>query len=371
MEASHPPPSPRLTPKRKRDDLLIEQNSSASPIRNLAHLTKPIFSFQPPNVLAQAQVHRVPEDGSSSPRSKVAQRFQDLAIVEDDDEEGESGGGVTAPATNVNKNNHELHELHVSNPSKPSPETAVFGFDGASRGNENTRTSPMEFQGGDMQIDEDDSTTRKRVKSFGESQCQNIKPDFSTGPNGEDSANAADLAPVHESGHVALQFAVDPTLAKLPKSAANGRLQKSYPSINRLQDSKSRNRKRAGTPPGSKRKPVDPNAEDEPPKVIEPIRAALTWHEDEITVYDPEDKDDDRRGMDGVGFKPSPAIAYQREQMRRRQLAEYRRREENDARAKRNQRRREQLGGAAEMERNHSIVRVHFSEPEPATAVTT
>ncbi|KAK7757347.1 hypothetical protein SLS62_000359 [Diatrype stigma] len=369
-EASHPPPSPRLTPKRKRDDLLIEQNSSASPIRNLVHLTKPIFSFQSPNLLAQAQVHRVPEDGSSSPRSKVAQKFQNLTIVEDD-EEGESGGGVTAPATNVNKNNHELHDVHVSNPSKPSPETAIFGFDGADRDNEYTRNSPMEFQGGDMQMDDEDSTTRKRIKSFGESQSLAIKPDLGTGPNGEDSANAADLAQVHESGHVTLQSAVDPTLVKLSKSPANGRLQKSYPSINRLQDSKSRNRKRAGTPPASKRKPVDSKAEDEPPEVIEPIRAALTWHEDEITVYDPEDKDDDRRGMDGVGFKPSPAIAYQREQMRRRQLAEYRRREENDARARRNQRRREQLGGAAEMERKHSIVRVHFSEAEPATAVTT
>ena len=110
--------------------------------------------------------------------------------------------------------------------------------------------------------------------------------------------------------------------------------------------------------------------------MIVPIRAALTWHEDEITVYDPEDKDDDRRGMDGIGFRPTPAIAYQREQMRRRQLADYRRREENEARARRNQRRREQIGSGvgssiSEMQKNHSMSRVRFSEGEPASVITT
>lgn len=365
-EASYPPSSPRLTPKRKRDDLITEQSISASPLRNFTHLTKPIFSFQPSDL--HDQNYGVPDDGSSSPRSKVAQRFQDLAIVEEDDER-ESGGGVTTSATNVNKNNYELHGL---NPTKFSPEPAVFNFDGVNQTGENSRNNPMDFLSeGEMQIDdEDNGTTRKRIKPCKESQYLVIKSDLSSGPNGEDSANAADLIQVPNSGHVTLQTAVDPTLVKISKSGGNGRLQKSYPSINRLQDSKSRSRKRAGTPPVSKKKAPDPKLEDEP-EIIDPIRAALTWQDDEITVYDPEDKDDDRRGMDGIGFRPSPAIAYQRDQMRRKQLAEYKRREEIDARAKRNQRRREQLGAGAEMERNHSVVRVRFSDAEPATVVTT
>ncbi|RYO75541.1 hypothetical protein DL766_010280 [Monosporascus sp. MC13-8B] len=364
--------SPNLTPKRKRDDLISEQYISASPSRNLVHLTKPIFSFQ---ARYPAMANSVPEDGNSSPASRVVQKFRDLALVEEE-EERQSGGGVTAAsATSINKNNQGLHGMW--GPSF-SPEPAVFDFNGANRSSETTAgENTMHFLGGDMQVDdEDDNATRKRIKCCEGTPYQDITPDISAGPKGEDSANAAGPVQVDESGHLILQTTADPALVKVPRSGGSGRLHKSYPSINRLQDSKSRGRRRAGTPPVSSSRPKmesDPKtAGDEgEPEVVDPVRAALTWHEDEITVYDPEDKDDDRRGMDGIGFRPTPAVAYQREQMRRRQLAEYRRREENEARARRNQRRREQLGGGAEFERKHSIVRVRFSDAEPTTVVTT
>ncbi len=63
-----------------------------------------------------------------------------------------------------------------------------------------------------------------------------------------------------------------------------------------------------------------------------PVRAALTWHEDEITIYDPDDEDDDGTGINGIGFKPTPAIAYARRLKQKQQLAEYKKREAIDAR---------------------------------------
>lgn len=103
---------------------------------------------------------------------------------------------------------------------------------------------------------------------------------------------------------------------------------------------------RAGTPP-LKLKMYHPQAardsdsDDEEIHIVDPVRAALTWHEDEITVYDPDDKDDDGTGINGIGFRPTPAIAHARSLKRRQQITEYRKREESEARARRNQRRRE------------------------------
>ena len=151
-------------------------------------------------------------------------------------------------------------------------------------------------------------------------------------------------------------------LADIPiqgrESAGVGNLQKSYPSINRLSESKSRGRRRAGTPPLRLRKgPVrnvaddaDEDDEDEEMEIVEPIRAALTWHEHEITVYDPEDEEDDGTGINGIGFKPTPAEAHARTAKRKQQMAEYKKREDGEARARRNERRRQDAAAAAALE---------------------
>jgi hypothetical protein len=125
-------------------------------------------------------------------------------------------------------------------------------------------------------------------------------------------------------------------------------LARAYPSINRLADSKSREpRKRMGTPPltGS----TDASAEGTT-EIVDPDRAALTWHDDEITGCDPDDPDDDGEGINGIGFKPTPAIAYARMEKRRLQMAEYRNREAREARARRSERRRGEVGKAREEE---------------------
>ncbi|KAF5971519.1 hypothetical protein FBULB1_9181 [Fusarium bulbicola] len=122
----------------------------------------------------------------------------------------------------------------------------------------------------------------------------------------------------------------------------HGSLHHAYPPINRLSESKSRVKKRTGSPPLRMKRPSrrpfeDPDEEEV--QIVDPVRAALTWHEDEITIYDPDDEDDDGIGINGIGFKPTPALAHARAMRRRQQMAEYRKREESEARARRSQRR--------------------------------
>lgn len=84
-----------------------------------------------------------------------------------------------------------------------------------------------------------------------------------------------------------------------------------------------------------------------------PPPSALTWQDSEITghlVGPATDPDDDGTGLNGIGFKPTPAIAYARSQKRRQQLNEWKARETREARAKRQERRRRGVGGTASRE---------------------
>ncbi|OCL01678.1 hypothetical protein AOQ84DRAFT_230571 [Glonium stellatum] len=79
-----------------------------------------------------------------------------------------------------------------------------------------------------------------------------------------------------------------------------------------------------------------------------PPLTALTWQDSEITghLVDPsQDPDDDGTGINGIGFKPTPALAYARAQRRRQQVMEWRAREAKDARQKRSERRRRGIAG--------------------------
>jgi hypothetical protein len=103
------------------------------------------------------------------------------------------------------------------------------------------------------------------------------------------------------------------------------------------QSSKSRSkssRKRSGTPPPSR------FSSSERP-VIDHERASQTWQEAEITGYTMSDPDDDGEGINGVGFRPTAAMAQVRAEKRRAQVLEYKNREAREARARRSERRRE------------------------------
>lgn len=144
-----------------------------------------------------------------------------------------------------------------------------------------------------------------------------------------------------------------------PRGAGLGR---AYPSINRLADSKSRGKgKRAGTPPlfGSADASIEMAKEQ---GIVDAERAAMTWHEDEITGHAPTDPDDDGEGINGIGFRPTAAEAYQRAQRRKQQMADYRSREAREARAKRSERRRGT--GSESIEEKEAARRVRFMEAE-------
>lgn len=105
-----------------------------------------------------------------------------------------------------------------------------------------------------------------------------------------------------------------------------------------------------------KKQPEEPPPEEDgtpPREIVDPLRASLTWQEDEITVYDPEDSDDDGEGMDGVGFQSPPGAARATARKKMKQLAEYRRMVEREAREGRRRKR----GKVGEEER---ITRVRF-----------
>lgn len=174
-----------------------------------------------------------------------------------------------------------------------------------------------------------------------------------------------------KSEAAALKNLVDPVIFKGSrvtkfKGSGIGDLKRAYPSINRLADSKSRSKKRSSTPPLSALLISDVRLEDgddSEPRIVDPERAALTWHDDEITGHDPDDPDDDGEGINGIGFKPTSAEAYARSQKRRQQMAEYKNREAREARKNRIERRRHsdrgEVGEEAEAEKAR---RVRFME---------
>ncbi|KAK4947295.1 hypothetical protein LTR10_013663 [Elasticomyces elasticus] len=63
------------------------------------------------------------------------------------------------------------------------------------------------------------------------------------------------------------------------------------------------------------------------------------WHDSEITGHDPNDPSDDLYGINGIGFRPTAAVAWSRSQQRKKQLAEYKNREAREARQQRSERR--------------------------------
>lgn len=67
----------------------------------------------------------------------------------------------------------------------------------------------------------------------------------------------------------------------------------------------------------------------------------LVWHDSEITGHNPSDPTDDGYGINGIGFKPTASIAWERSQKRKKQVAEWKNREAREARERRRERRRD------------------------------
>lgn len=338
-------PSPFSTPKRKRIDVARENSLPALPVLN-THL-----SFDGTQGLLL-------DGGGGSPRTNVANRFRGLALA--DSNTCGSGGGVVTPA-----------DGHVAHGTRGGFDTADWAT---------------------IEVDEDESKMRKRTRlSPVLSSSMPLEPAQRTAipespypPEGQQNVTAEPnhrqprFAPIE---HVPLKtntlrpHGTAPAAFTSSPNVSPNKIIKSYAVNNRFVEAvKPRSRKRAGTPPlvatttkaGNADQPGDPDTE-----VIDPVRADLTWHDDEITIYDPADKDDDGTGINGIGFKPTPAIAYARTMKRRQQLAEYRKREEREARAHRSLRRRGSPERAApKLERKPSVRKVHFGETDATAMIT-
>lgn len=78
------------------------------------------------------------------------------------------------------------------------------------------------------------------------------------------------------------------------------------------------------------------------------------WRDEEITGHELDPSgDDDGEGINGIGFRPTPAMAFVRQQRRRQQVSEWKVREAREARQRRIERRkgRRSNGGAASGDR--------------------
>ncbi|RKF54392.1 hypothetical protein OnM2_098006 [Erysiphe neolycopersici] len=98
--------------------------------------------------------------------------------------------------------------------------------------------------------------------------------------------------------------------------------------------------------------------------IVDPVRAALTWQEDEITGYDVIDPEDDGEGINGIGFRPTPMESYIRMEKRKKQLAAYRDQEAKDARSLRRERRNLPHNAKKILKERKLAKRVRFKETE-------
>lgn len=90
------------------------------------------------------------------------------------------------------------------------------------------------------------------------------------------------------------------------------------------------------------------------------------WHDSEITGHNPDDPSDDGYGINGIGFRPTAAMAWSRSQRRKQQLIDYKNREAKDARQQRSERRKRFISESEDAPSVESSprksIRVHFED---------
>ncbi|PMD14753.1 hypothetical protein NA56DRAFT_367675 [Hyaloscypha hepaticicola] len=326
------------SPKRKRNPPAL----SAIPATPPPSSTPP-SSMLPTPSLHSSSIAEKERQGGGSPRTKVSYNFQGLRL--------EDAGDVARLDLNGMSGQRALPPLPLDEEAAVRKRVKILG---SSHDGER-----------DMEMEIPETPDVARVREKGR------EKKFAVVIGRERVNGAVDPAIGEKARGVVLSNEVDPVIFR---GSAGGQvakvkeavLQRAYPSINRLADSKSRAKKRAGTPPlGGK--PED----GEEMRIVDEERAALTWHDDEITGHDPDDPDDDGEGINGIGFKPTPAEAYARAQKRRAQMAEYRNREAREARKMRSERRRGSEVSKVSREEAETARRVRFMEAEVKSIIST
>ncbi|RMY02664.1 hypothetical protein D0868_07863 [Hortaea werneckii] len=122
-----------------------------------------------------------------------------------------------------------------------------------------------------------------------------------------------------------------------------------------IQATKTSPRKRLASPPPPLASPKPSSASRKPNRTSSPTPdqdnsahlptddpTSLTWQDDEITGHelDANDPGDDGLGINGIGFRPTPAEAEARSQRRKKQIANWKAQEAKEARQRRMDRRR-------------------------------
>jgi hypothetical protein len=300
----------------------------------------------PPIIATEEESARTLGTGGNSPRTKVAYNFQGLRLED---------------AGDVGRLDLSGRSGHKALPALPVDEEAVV------RKRVKILGGPKDREGnwdGDMEKEIPETPDVTRVRERGKERK------FAVVIGRERASGAVDPVIGEMARGLVLSNEVDPIIfrgsggGQVAKLKGTG-LARAYPSINRLADSKSR-AKRAGTPPlGGK------GEDGDEVRIVDMERAALTWHDDEITGHDPDDPDDDGEGINGIGFKPTPAEAYARAQKRRAQMAEYRNREAREARKMRSERRRGSEVSKASRDEAETARRVRFMEAEVKNIIPT
>ncbi|KAL2260305.1 hypothetical protein VTK26DRAFT_5727 [Humicola hyalothermophila] len=288
------------TPKRKQSEMLADS------IPKLDTTTQ--FTFK---------LNSTIDDGSISPRTRVAHTFKGLAL-----ESGDRGGGdrrstpMDLSATDVDNQDGPRKRCKVPDVDMPDADINIGAADET------------------IIIPDDQITQPHKLKGIPRKRHQPRSISF-----------ALDDAVIGQTD-------MSPTSAAAANTLSPPHSPQQNPSAKPC--NRQRQSQRNGTPPPfAARSPSPPpsssfsssSSSSSSNTITDPLRASLTWHEDEITIYDPDDSDDDGTGINGIGFKPTPAIAYARAMRRRQQLAEYKKREDREARAKRSLRRRMMAGG--------------------------
>lgn len=270
-----------------------------------------------------------PDDLSpkGSPRSKVTRQFQGLRLSAADFEGSKSESGL--------QDRHGFFNASISaNPASPDTDKLVPESKG--EGLAITRLAEGEQIGSTQSSLE--ATEKEPLFEFMGDQAG----DEAKGASGEGEGSA----PLKENqdGNIESErkvVMVLPSRAKEPPASNASITQTSGSKPQAISKVRPKpTRRRSGTPP-----PSQLSSSERP--VIDHERASQTWQESEITGFTISDPDDDGEGINGIGFRPTAAMAHARAEKRRAQVLEYKNREAREARAKRSERRREGLSRRA------------------------
>lgn len=222
------------------------------------------------------------------------------------------------PSLNTDLPVHLVPEDRGILPGDGSPRTAVAGrfqnlhiqstgimldFGGRDDGEASQKKSRL------MDRDHDDSGRSENARTVHVSSTPRRQAEERT----EESSKTASTDDLQELATVEA-----PILADEPSEA----IQHSSPALSNPSKQPSPAKEQSSTP----RSPPPPNS--------------LTWQDSEITGHAPTDPLDDGYGINGIGFRPTPAVAYARAQKRTQQIQDWRNREAREARQRRSERRR-------------------------------